>query len=84
MSSIHYSYVPNLPNPYEIKTPMLVLAADNDEIFTVFHEQITARAYDTEAIVFPNMAHDMMLEADWQKVADKIIDWVKKGYPQND
>ena len=70
----------NLPRPFKIKTPMLVLAAEDDEIFTVFHQQITAREYDTEAVVFPNMAHDMMLEPGWQSVADTMIEWIKQRF----
>jgi len=38
-----------------------------------------ARAYGTEAEIFPGMGHVMMLEAGWQKVADRIIEWVRAG-----
>ena len=33
----------------------------------------TAAAYHTEVEFFEDMAHDMMLEKEWQKVADRII-----------
>lgn len=66
----------NLPRPQRVKTPMLVLAAENDRVFTVAEEEKTARAYGTTAVVFPNMAHDMMLEPGWQQVADHIIHWL--------
>ena len=36
----------------------------------------TARAYGTHAVLFPGMGHDMMLVAGWQRVADRIIDWL--------
>jgi alpha-beta hydrolase superfamily lysophospholipase len=26
--------------------------------------------------MFPGMAHDMMLEPDWQAVADRILSWL--------
>jgi pimeloyl-ACP methyl ester carboxylesterase len=68
----------NLPQPKRVKTPMLVLAAANDRVFSVAEEQATARAYGTEAVVFPDMAHDMMLEANWQQVADRIFDWLQE------
>lgn len=68
--------VPALPRPKKVKTPLLVLAAENDRVFTVAEQKTTARAYGTEAILFPNMAHDMMLEKDWQFVADKILEWL--------
>jgi pimeloyl-ACP methyl ester carboxylesterase len=55
----------------------LVLAGANDRTFSVAEEQATARAYHTEAEVFPDMAHDMMLEPGWQKVAERIVDWLQ-------
>jgi alpha-beta hydrolase superfamily lysophospholipase len=67
----------NLPRAERVKTPMLVLAAANDRVFSVAEEQATAIAYGTEAVVFP-MAHDMMLEPGWPQVADRILDWVRE------
>lgn len=67
----------NLVDPKRVKTPMLVMGGANDTIFTVAEIEATAAAYDTKAIVFPNMAHDMMLEPGWEKVADHIAAWVK-------
>jgi acetyl-CoA acetyltransferase len=67
----------NRPHPQKINpTPMLVLAAENDRVFTLDEQRKTASAYGTQAEIFPNMAHDMMLEADWQAVADRIIAWL--------
>ncbi|MDX2137373.1 MAG: alpha/beta fold hydrolase [Chloroflexota bacterium] len=66
-----------LPKVERITTPMLVLAAQNDAVFTVDEEQATARAYKAEFQVFPGMAHDMMLEAGWQAVADRILGWLQ-------
>ena len=68
----------NLPRPQQVTTPMLVLAAANDTIFSVAEEQATARAYGTDAVVFPDMAHDMMLERGWETVADRILAWLKE------
>jgi alpha-beta hydrolase superfamily lysophospholipase len=66
----------HLPQPQKVKTPLLVLAAENDRVFSVTEQKATAKAYATEATFFPNMAHDMMIERGWQKVADKILEWV--------
>jgi len=66
----------SLPRPRKVKTPLLVLSAQNDRTFSVQEQKATAKAYHTEAVFFPNMAHDMMLEKDWQKVADKILSWL--------
>jgi alpha-beta hydrolase superfamily lysophospholipase len=66
-----------LPRPKKITCPILVMAAANDQVFTVAEAQTTARAYGTDAVIFPDMAHDMMLEPAWQQVADTIIRWLR-------
>jgi len=69
----------NLPNPKRVKgTPVLVLGAENDCIFPRAQEERTARAYNGKAEFFPGMAHDMMVEKDWKKVANRIIAWLKE------
>jgi len=65
-----------LPRPWRVKTPLLVLGAENDRVFTVAEQQKTARAYHTEATIFSHMAHDMMLEIGWKAVADRILNWL--------
>ena len=64
------------PRPKRIKTPVLVLGAENDRVFTLSEEQKTARDYKTEAIFYSDMAHNMMLERGWNAVADKILNWL--------
>jgi alpha-beta hydrolase superfamily lysophospholipase len=66
-----------LPRPSKVKTPILVLAAENDKVFSVAEQCATARCYGTEAEIFPDVAHDMMLEPGWQNVAGRILDWLK-------
>jgi alpha-beta hydrolase superfamily lysophospholipase len=68
----------NLPRPDKVKTPVLVLAAANDRVFSVAEEQATAHAYGIEAEIFLDMAHDMMLEPNWQQVADRILGWLQE------
>jgi pimeloyl-ACP methyl ester carboxylesterase len=68
----------NLPRADQVKTPMLVLAAGNDRVFSVAEAEATAIAYGTEAVVFPGMAHDMMLEANWRQVADGMLGWLRE------
>lgn len=58
-----------------VKSPILVLAAKGDAVFSVAEEQKTALAYGTQAEIF-EMAHDMMLEPGWEKVAARIAEWV--------
>jgi pimeloyl-ACP methyl ester carboxylesterase len=68
----------SLPRPKLVKTPMLVLGAADDGFFSPSEIEATARAYGARAEVFPNMAHDMMLENGWQTVADRILEWIKE------
>jgi pimeloyl-ACP methyl ester carboxylesterase len=68
----------NLARPKRVKTPLLVLGAENDAAISIRENERTAKAYGTQAEIFPNMAHDMMLEADWQKVADRILEWLRE------
>jgi pimeloyl-ACP methyl ester carboxylesterase len=66
----------NLPRPQRVTTPLLVLGAECDGCFTPKEVHATARAYRTEAEIFPDMGHDMMLEPGWGAVADRIHAWL--------
>ena len=66
------------PRPQKMKpTPLLVLGAENDVLTPPEMVSETARAYNTDAIIFPNIAHNMMLEEGWQAVADSILEWLR-------
>jgi pimeloyl-ACP methyl ester carboxylesterase len=66
----------NLPKPDRVNTPMLVLGAQCDRSVTPREVRATARAYQTQAQIFPGMGHDMMLEPGWTAVAERIDDWL--------
>jgi pimeloyl-ACP methyl ester carboxylesterase len=68
----------NLPRSKRVDTPMLVLGAVNDKAISVYEVEATARAYGVQAEIFPDMAHNMMLEAGWQTVADRILTWLEE------
>ena len=71
----------NLPRPKRVNTPLLVIGAANDTIFHAYEIEATARAYHTQAVIFPDMTHDLMLGTGWQSVADRIIAWLnEKGF----
>jgi pimeloyl-ACP methyl ester carboxylesterase len=57
-------------------TPMLVLGAGDDAIFSEGEVRRTAAAYRVEPELFPGVAHDMMLEHGWRAVADRILAWL--------
>jgi non-heme chloroperoxidase len=58
--------------------PMLVLGAESDILVPPSQAEQAAEVYGTQAEIFPAMGHVMMLEARWQKVADRIIEWLRK------
>ncbi|MGZ3639051.1 MAG: alpha/beta hydrolase [Ktedonobacterales bacterium] len=66
-----------LPDPKRIKTPLLVLGAADDQNFSTAEIEATARAYHAPYEIFPKMAHDMMLEKDWELVAARIAAWLQ-------
>jgi alpha-beta hydrolase superfamily lysophospholipase len=66
----------NLPRPDRVTTPLLVLGAAGDSLFHVNEVEATARAYHTQAVIFADTAHDMMLEAGWRTVADRMLAWL--------
>ena len=61
----------------EISTPVLVTGAALDVVIRPELVSATARAYGVEPVMFGTMAHDMMLERDWRKLADAILAWVE-------
>lgn len=67
-----------LPRPERVTTDLLVLGAEKDAVFTMDEVKETAAAYGVTPEFLKDMAHDMMLEKDWQKVADRIIGWLKE------
>lgn len=66
----------NLVRPKRVKTPLLVIGGENDAIIKFKMVQRTAKAYGTEAIIFPQTAHDIMLEAGWEAVAETVLKWL--------
>jgi pimeloyl-ACP methyl ester carboxylesterase len=63
--------------PRQVKTPVLVLGAEHDIFISARQNRRTARAYRTEAEIFPGIGHNMMLDQGWEKVADRIEAWLR-------
>jgi pimeloyl-ACP methyl ester carboxylesterase len=68
----------NLPRVGKIKSPMLVLGAEKDALVSPKKIAKTARVFQADYKIFPNMGHDLMLEKNWQSVADFMIDWLER------
>ncbi|HYP49739.1 MAG TPA: hypothetical protein VEQ34_02270 [Pyrinomonadaceae bacterium] len=67
-----------LPNPKLIKSPLLVIGAANDRIVSQNSILKTAQSYQADVKIFPDMAHDLMLEEGWETVAEFICSWLRK------
>lgn len=69
-----------LPRPALVSAPLLILGAADDGAVMQDEVRATARAYGTQAQFFPSMGHNMMLEAGWEDVAQRIDSWlVERG-----
>ena len=71
----------DLPDPARVTQPVLVLGGGRDAIFAPREVTATARAYRTEPVLFPGMAHDMMLEPGWEAVAARVLSWLESPAP---
>lgn len=67
-----------LPRPGWVRTPMLVLAAADDHILSPAEMYGLAHAYTADLEVIPETGHVMMLDANWQRAADRILAWLQK------
>lgn len=68
----------NLPKPEKIKTPLLVLGVARDNMLKPSEIEATARAYNTQAEIITDVAHDSMLEQNWRAVAERILVYLKQ------
>lgn len=68
----------DLPKPSKVKIPLLVLGAARDNMISPKEIEATAKAYNTQAHIVPDVAHNSMLEQRWQSVADRILTWLNE------
>ncbi|WP_370326340.1 alpha/beta hydrolase [Euzebya sp.] len=65
-----------LPRPSRVRTPVRVLAAGEDRIFTVAEERSLAVAYGTDAVVVDGAGHDLMLDPAGRPALDRVLAWL--------
>ena len=65
--------------PGQVKIPLLVLGAQRDVFVSPPLIRETARFYQADHHIFPNMAHAMMLEANWQDAAAYLRGWIERA-----
>lgn len=57
--------------------PVQVLGGQTDRIVSPQSVRATAKAYGTDAVIFPGMSHLMMLEPDWREVAAAVLGFLR-------
>lgn len=68
----------DLPKPPKLRTPLLVLGAAGDNMLRLSEIHATARAYNAQAEIIADVAHNMMIELRWQTVAERILVWLNE------
>ncbi len=67
----------DLPRSHVNGLPILVQGAENDVFVPPNVVEAMARHFGCAATVFPNMAHAMMLEPDWEVAAEHLLGWLE-------
>lgn len=66
------------PQPVRRSVPMLVVAAQDDFVFSPRETAATARAYGADWQLIPDLAHDVMLDTRWRAAADAVRLWLDR------
>ena len=68
----------DLPKPRKVAAalPRWVVGGGQDQIFPPQVVQRTAAAYRCKARIYPDMAHNLMLDHGWARVAEDLSRWV--------
>lgn len=70
------AFLPPL-RPGELHAPIFLVGGENDKLVPADYLRETAQAYGAESYICPGVAHNMMLEARWRNVADRILEWLR-------
>ncbi len=61
--------------------PVLVVSAEKDEMITISENKRTAEMQKADFVKIKNLAHDLMLDQNWEASAVTILNWMKKKFP---
>lgn len=62
----------------ELRVPVLVLGAGQDRSVPRHVTEGVARSYGVQAEFFDDAGHDLMLEPGWERVAERIVSWLRE------
>lgn len=72
--ALEASFIRPRPRP---GTPMLLIAAANDQVFDLEEMTETAHAWHADLEVLPGLGHDMMLDTRWEVAAGCLATWLE-------
>lgn len=64
--------------PAQITTPMLVVGAREDGLFSASQVERTAALYGADTVILSGTGHNVMLEPTWPQAADHIESWLRR------
>lgn len=67
------------PRPRPTEVPVFVLGGGSDVAFTVADARKTASAWGITAEIIDGLAHDVMLDTNWEHVAQALLAWLKRS-----
>ncbi len=73
-------FLKTIPPRKNMEIPLLVQGAGKDELVSVNENKYMADWQKGELQIFEDLAHDLMLEEQWQLSADGIFDWLTKHF----
>ncbi|QDX82181.1 alpha/beta hydrolase [Denitratisoma sp. DHT3] len=68
----------HLPRDSHGRPRLLVLGAEFDHLMPPTTARMTARSYGVTAEILPGIGHGVMLERDWRRAADRLLDWIEE------
>jgi len=74
----YLSMIARPPRPNAVSSPVEVIAAKDDAIFTLEEQHDLARAYGHEQATVLSGAHDLMLEPVWPELAGLIVESLRE------
>ncbi len=69
---------PIITKPINTKVPIMVIGSRKDWIFSEKTAAGIAKFYQSKLVVFDNVSHDMMLDPNWELVADQILIFLRE------
>jgi len=67
-----------IPLPIKTEVPFLIIGSKKDRVFSEKAAIAIGKSYYTKPVIFPNLSHDMMLDPNWEIVAEQILSFLNK------